>query len=264
MRVGGLTVILAGMPNNPPTVTQADTIRALLQRSKRREVPIRKTFLQQGRGRVRDAGPVAALTSNHDERGLDLYLLVHAAASADPYDVALPASAWARAIGVSGTASGRTAISKAVRRLADLRLVERERAGRHARITLLDEDGHGDPYAHPASRREPYLKLPHAYWELDWHLRLRLPGKVMLLVALSLNDGFILPIEKGPDWYGISPDTVQRGLDELQRSKLLNIDVDFKTAPLSPLGYTQQRQFTLLPPFGSLRQPLASVTKLHA
>lgn len=36
--------ILSAMPKKPPTATQADTIAALLDRSKRAEVPIRKTF----------------------------------------------------------------------------------------------------------------------------------------------------------------------------------------------------------------------------
>lgn len=252
------------MSNKPPAVTQTDTIRAFLDRARRAEVPIRKTFLQQGRGRVRVAGPAAALTSNHDERALDLYLLLHAVASADPYDVSLSAAAWARAIGLSGTASGRSAISKAFRRLSQLGLVERAHTGRRGRMTLLDEGGRREPYSHPASRREPYFKLAHAYWELEWHLRLGLPGKVMLLVALSLDDGFVLPIEKGPAWYGISPDTVQRGLGDLHRSQLLHFDIEFKKAPLSPLGYTEQRQYTLQPPFGPLRRPLASVTRLHA
>ncbi|HVL93809.1 MAG TPA: hypothetical protein VM264_10760, partial [Acidimicrobiales bacterium] len=85
--------ILSAMPKKPPTVTQADTIAALLERSKRAEVPIRKTFAQQGTGKVRDPGPLAGFVSNHDERALDLYLLAHAAASAEPFDVVLPADA---------------------------------------------------------------------------------------------------------------------------------------------------------------------------
>jgi hypothetical protein len=252
------------MPNKPPTVTQAETIAALLQRSKRPHVPIRKTFVQQGKGKVRDPGPIASLVSNHDERALDLYLLAHAAASADPFDVVLPANTWARALGMSATASARSAVSKAFRRLDVLGLIERDRVGSRARVTLLDEGGHGDSYVHPAGQREPYLKLPHAYWEQQWHLRLRPPGKALLLIALSLDDGFSLPIEKGPDWYGISADTVQRGLNELERHQAIDIDVRFKKAPLSPLGYTEDRHYTLKAPFGPLRRPMASVTKLHA
>jgi hypothetical protein len=58
------SAILGAMPKKPPTVTQADTIAALLERSKRAEVRIRKTFVQQGKGKVRDPGPMASLVSN--------------------------------------------------------------------------------------------------------------------------------------------------------------------------------------------------------
>lgn len=252
------------MPTKPPTVTQSDTIAALLDRSKRAEVPIRKTFLQQGTGKVRTPGPLATLVSNHDERALDLYLLAHAAASSDPWDVVLAADTWGRMLGLSATASARSAVSKAFRRVESISLIARERAGSRSRVTLLDEGGHGDPYEHPAPSRQPYLKLPHAYWADDWHLKLRLPGKTMLLIALSLDDDFALPMEKGPDWYGISADTVQRGFDELRRHGLVEVDVRYKTAPLSPLGYTDDRHYTLKAPFGPLRRPLATVQKLHA
>lgn len=223
------SAILSVMSKTPPAVTQADTIAALLDRSKRAEVPIRKTFVQQGNGKVRDPGPIAPLVSNHDERGLDLYLLAHAGASADPFDIVLPADTWARTIGMSATSSARSAVSKAFRRLEPLRLVQRQRAGSRGRVTLLKEDGHGDPYVHPTGPRDPYLKVPHAYWQQDWHLRLHLPGKAMLLIALSLDDGFPLPIERGPDWYGVSADTVQRGFDELVRHKLLDVDTKFRS-----------------------------------
>jgi len=252
------------MPKKPPTVTQADTIAALLDRSKRAEVPIRKSFVQQGKGRVRTPGPLAALVTNHDERALDLYLLAHAAASAEPFDVVLPAATWARALGLSASASARSAVSKAFRRLEGLDLIARDRAGSRSRVTLLDEGGQGAPYVHPAGNRERYLKLPGAYWTEDWHLKLRLPGKTMLLIALSLDDDFPLPTEKGPDWYGISADTLQRGFDELSRHQLLDVDVRYKKAPLSPLGYTEDRHYTLKAPFGPLRRPLATVRKLHA
>lgn len=252
------------MSKTPPKATQADTIKALLGRSKRTDVPIRKTFVQQGTGKIRDPGPLAALCSHHDERGLDLYLLIHAATSAEPFDVVLPAATWARTIGLSNTPSARSAVSKAITRLVDLDLVERgERAGNKSRIVLLDEGGHGDDYTHPAKNRDRYLKLPHAYWTGGWHLTLTLPAKVMLLIALSLDDGFPLPIERARDWYRISPDTAQRGLAELDRLDLLDVDLQYKPAPLAPDGYTQDRHFTLKSPFGPLRQPLATVTKLQ-
>ncbi len=248
----------------PPKVTQQDTIHDLLVRSKRAELPIRKTFLQQGTGRVRTPGPLAELCRRQDERALELYLLVHAGASAHPFDVVLPAGVWARAIGLGPTASARSAVSKALRRLEDLRLVRRERAGNRSRVVLLDEAGTGADYTHPAEDDERYLKLPYAYWEEGWHLRLELRAKVLLLIALGLTDAFPLPADRARDWYGISPDTVQRGLAELADHGLLNVDERFKKAALSETGWTTEYRYTLQPPFGPRRQAGATVTKLHA
>jgi hypothetical protein len=241
---------------------------ALLERSNRSELPIRKTFLQQGAGKVRIPGPVATLIRNHDERALDLYLLVHAVCSAGDFDITLPAGAWARAIGLGNTASGRSTVSKAFRRLEELRLLTRARDGSRAKVTLLDESGQVDdsgnllPYVHPGSLKHQYLKLPHSYWEESWHLRLDLRAKAVLLIALSLDDGFTLPIERAPDWYGISADTANRGLQDLRTHGLLELDISTKKAPLAPDGLTQVYRYTLKAPFGPLRKPVATVTKL--
>jgi hypothetical protein len=253
------------MASTPIRVTQAETIAELLAGSKRSEVPIRKTFVQQGRGKVRVPGPVARLCSHHDERGLDLYLLLHARASADPFDVVLAATVWARMLGLSPTASAHSAVSKAFRRLEELRLITRGRAGNRSRVKILAEDGSGEPYAHPSKGGTSYMKLPYAYWEDGWYQKLEMPGKTLLLIALSLNNmGFILPEEKGPDWYGLSPDTVGRGLTELQQHQLLDVAEIPKPAPLAPEGFTLERRYTLRVPFVSKRQKLATVTKLPA
>lgn len=245
--------------------TQLDAIQELLERSKRAELPLRKTFLQQGTGRVRTPGPLAELCRRQDERAFELYLLFHAAASADPYDVVLPAAAWARAIGLGPTTSARSAVSKALRRLEVMRLVRRERTGNRSAVVLLNEAGTGEAYTHPAEDDERYLKLPYAYWEEGWHLKLELRAKVVLLIALSLSDAFLLPSDRARDWYGISPDTVQRGLRELQGHGLLDVDQRFKTAPLSETGWTTEHRYTLQPPFGPQRQRArATVTELHA
>ena len=241
---------------------------ALLERSNRSEVPIRKTFLQQGTGKVRIPGPVATLLRNHDERALDLYLLVHAVCSAGDFDITLPAGAWARAIGLGNNASGKSTVSKAFRRLEELRLLKRTRDGSRAKVTLLDESGrldesdNPDPYLHPAPLKQRYLKVPHAYWEEAWHLKLDLRAKVVLLIALSLDDGFTLPIERAPDWYGISADTANRGLQDLRTFGLVDLDISTKKAPLAPDGLTQVYRYTLKAPFGPLRKPVATVTTL--
>lgn len=49
-----------------------------------------------------------------------------------------------------------------------LRLVSRDRGGRLSMVTSLDECGNGAPYRYPVGgRRDPYFKLPFAYWTSD-------------------------------------------------------------------------------------------------
>ncbi|MEM7160703.1 MAG: hypothetical protein AAF799_48145 [Myxococcota bacterium] len=255
------------MDNRPPAVTQQETIDALLKRSKRRFVPIRRSFLQQGKSAKRIPGPLAGLVRRGDERGLDQYLLVHAAASAEPYDVTLAASAWARALGLPdgrGAKSSASAVSKVLKRLEDARLIQRKRHRGRCQITLLDEGGTAAPYKHPKDKRESYFKLPYEYWEEGWAQRLKMPAKVAFLIALSLSDGFKLPVERGPDWYGVSPDTVQRGLAALGEAGLINVAIAYQKMPLAPKGYTQARHFTLRAPFAPGRKRSAKIISLIA
>lgn len=72
----------------------------------------------------------------------------------------------------------------------------------------------------------------------------------MLLIALSLEDGFILPYERAKPWYGLSGDTAGRGLRALQHADLLAVRKEYREAPLAPEGYTQRLHYTLKPPFG--------------
>jgi hypothetical protein len=259
-----------------PPVTQDETIAALLGRTKRRgpkpSVPIRKTVLQQGTGRDRTPGPLADLCTNHDDRALDLYLLVVAiASSSEPYTASMPAATWARMLGLSDSANAKQAVSKTFRRLVDHKLLARDgREGRQARFALLNEAGDGTTYTRPTTAADPWLPLPYSYWSEGWHRTLSLPGKVALLIALALKDGFPLPAERGPRWYGISADTVQRGLAELVDRELLEVESQLRREPLSATGYTEERLYSLIGPFRGDQEKLvrkaarlASVTRLR-
>ena len=264
------------MSTSRPPVTQDETIAALLARTKRRgdpSVPIRKTFLQQGTDRQRTPGPLAALCTNHDDRALDLYLLVMAiASSSTPYAASLPSAAWARMLGLSDSANAKQAVSKTFRRLIDRALIDRAgREGRQARFALLNEAGDGTTYTRPTTAADRWLQLPYIYWTGGWHQQLSLPGKVALLIALSLKDGFPLPADRGPAWYGISADTIQRGLAELVDRGLLDVDAQVRREPLSATGYTEDRRYSLAGPFGggidrlvAKAAGMASVTRLRA
>lgn len=190
----------------------------------------------------------------HDDRALELYLLLHAVASADPWNVDESAKLWARALDLGTGPSATSAVSKIWKRLEDRQLLARGRVNRRASITLLREDGSGEPYSHPSSGRDqsPYFKLSFEYWTAAdrWYRTLDLSATAVLLVGLSLPDEFILPHEQVKHWYGISADTAQRGLRALQDLGLLQMRKAFKEAPLSPEGYTEHRHYALRAPFG--------------
>jgi hypothetical protein len=121
-------------------------------------------------------------------------------------------------------------------------------------VTALREDGSGEPYVHPRTqgREELYFKLPFEYWTAAerWYRTLSLAETALLLIGLSLADGFVLPYESARRWYGISPDTAERGLRGLQRRGLLSMRRAVREAPLAPEGYVEERYYTLQPPFG--------------
>jgi hypothetical protein len=241
-----------------PVATSQETIQALLRRAKRKTaVPIRRSFLQGGELRSPRPGPLADFVRNRDDRGLELYLLAVAVASAEPWNIDEPANLWARVLDLDSTdgtasAGATSAVSKIWKRLEDRRLIARARVKRRASVTLLREDGSGRPYEHPGKAIEAYLQLPLVYWTAPeaWYRTLDLAEKAVLLIALSRTDDFILPCEKAKTWYGISADTAERGLRGLGGRRLLTVREGYKTAALAPKGYTKDFHYTLGPPFG--------------
>ncbi|MDQ6883737.1 MAG: hypothetical protein M3077_05795 [Candidatus Dormibacteraeota bacterium] len=240
-----------------PVVTSLETKEELLLKSKRKtkEVPIRNTFVQKGTRARPEPGPLATFVRNHDELGLDLYLLMLAVATHEPYALIQPAPTLARALGPKRVTV--PTISKAWTRLETMKLIKRgPRSGRLANVIALREDGSGDVYTHPGAvgGREPYFKLNFAYWQDGLDESLTLPAKAMLLIALSLKDWFYLPYEKAKAWYGISAETAETGLRELEKKTVIERQKKYKKAPLAPLGYTEDRLYRLRPPFGSRRK----------
>jgi hypothetical protein len=240
---------------------QDETVEDLLRTSGRRSgaVPIRRVFVQQGAQREPRPGPLAAMLRSHDERALDLFLLHRAVASAEPWDVTRDARVWGRALGLEKEPDlGVAAVSKAWRRLDEnYHLVQRERRGRLAKIIALQEDGQGKKYTYPSGtkRDERYFKLPFEYWtgSENWYRSLPFRAKAMLLISLSLPAGFALPTQRVPDWYGISADSADRGLRELDKTGILQRKMLVKKAPQAPLGIAQEYHHTLLPPFSQRR-----------
>jgi hypothetical protein len=243
----------------PPKISSAETVDEIVAVSKRQgHFPLRRTFLQQTQEERVVAGPLAALVRAGDHRALELYLLLVTKASSDPWDAALPATVWARALGLSfpDTKTARSTISKTWMRLERHRLVTRKRSRRLADVTLLREDGSGENYSSPGEVGDRYVRVPLALWTAGpsearrWYQTLTLPELAVLLIGRSMSDGFRLPFEMGPEWYGISADTIARGIAGLRKHNLLDTDKTFKKAPLSPVGYTAEHRYTLLQPFG--------------
>lgn len=216
-------------------------------------VPIARSFLQQRRAGG-GAAPLSWFVGARRRRALDLYLLAHALASTEPYDVALPAGEWALALGLADSASSRVLISSSWSWLESRKLVRSDKDGRLRRVWLTDESGSGEPYRHGRARGQlDYFKLPYAYWLEGWRDRLDLPATAALLIALSLPASFILPHRRGGEWYGLSRDTMRRGLNTLIRNELLMVRVTIRSAPRSPTGAIEQRRYTLSGPFARKR-----------
>jgi hypothetical protein len=253
---------LVGVSPPPAPLTQRETIEDLLAKSGRGIVPIRNGFVQQGRGRSAGPGPLASFVTAHDMRALDAYLFLHALASAEPWNCDYPAGTWVRALGLGSNAtpvSARGTVSKIMKRLEERNLVKRERSGRYASVTLLCEDGSGGAYERPRSVGDTWLRLPYAYWLENYFLTLSLPAKAMLLIALSLPDTFFLPSERVGNWYGISPDSAERGLRELREAALLHVNREWVRDQRSDTGWSERRSYTLSGAFSASARAAAAV-----
>ena len=151
-----------------------------------------------------------------------------------------------------------------MKRLEDRKLVQRSRSGRRSSIQLLREDGTGEPYDHPYRTGDArWLQLPHAYWHEEHYLRLSLPAKALLLVALSLDDGFYLPSERAQGWYGVSPDTAERGLRELRKAGLLDDDRQWIKDQRSENGWTERWTYTPTDSFSQDARRAAATARSH-
>ncbi len=244
--------------------TTHDTVDAIAGSTSRDAFPLRRTFIQQKQQGDSIPGPLASFVSARDRTSLLLYFLALTKASKEPWDVSLHSAVWARALGLPDPTGqvARGRVSKAWTRLVDRKLLVRKRRNRLAELTLLCEDGSGDPYTRPG---RDFINIPHALWTEGpapveeegarppkrWFELLTLPELVFLIIGLSNRKGFPLPVERGPDYYGISADTLYRGSTGLRRHQLLVIQKHRITAPLAPEGFTYENIYTLKPPFES-------------
>jgi hypothetical protein len=163
----------------------------------------------------------------------------------EPFDATQEAGGWARALNLRGPSALRT-VSRIWTRLVRYKLVSRARANNKASMTPLMEDGSGEPFSR-ITQRDRYLRVPIEYWTAPdgWYARLELPAKAMLLIALSRPPDFWLPSDKVHKWYGISADTAEKGFRQLEHFGLIRFRDELKKAPMSKVGYTTERRYTL-------------------
>ncbi len=232
-----------------PSSTAA--IEAILERSSPKAVAIRRSFVQgRDENGLPKAAPLSALIGSGRAGTFDQYLLLLAWAQTGEPTLCLDSRIWAAMLGMRGTDAARRTVSRNWKILSELRLVTVERAGRGVSATLCREDGSGRPYVYPDHREPACLGLDHRYWREGYYKRLAVPGKAVMLIALTLGDWFALPTRRGPDWYGISRSTLERGFKNAYESAVLGTRFSLKEAPGAPMGYTKQNHYILLPPFG--------------
>ncbi|MEU4878307.1 hypothetical protein [Streptomyces sp. NPDC021608] len=230
--------------------TGRDTRTAVLKRSIRANVPLRKTFVQAPRGAVSRHGPLKEFVTGRDLRGLKAYLMIVAACSngTSGWSTTHDSAVWARMMDIFETAtdqSARTGAWRTLRRLEKRRLITCHRASTKITVTLLREDGSGQPYDRPRGDTEEdrFLQIPTTFWTKGYDEALDLPGLALLLVVAREKNWSTFPADKAPKWYGWSPDTHERGLKKLLELGLVERREEYKKAPLSPLGMTMAYQY---------------------
>ncbi|MEB0287485.1 hypothetical protein QN355_13080 [Cryobacterium sp. 10S3] len=170
----------------------------------------------------------------------------------------LPGAAWIRALTAPGALTwSPSTLSRAWADLAEMGLVEvqRKREGRARRVVPRREDGK-EPYDAPAGRRDRYnmyFIVPDAFWHEDVFAKLSLPGLAMLLIISKETNNkneMYLPYAYGPQWYGLSPKSVQNGIKDLENQGLLHVRYETFKAPLSATGKSTRIWYSLTGDFG--------------
>jgi hypothetical protein len=244
-------------------MTQDQTIEWLLARSQRRNrtVPLRRSFVQvaveNGPRSASVPGPLANLMRN--ENALDLLLLVYAVTTGGDFGVTERSETWARATGVSFATDGSASasISRLWHKLERLNLITRSQDGRKTRVTKLREDGTNRPYARPLTSEtgplgDIYFQVPFQYWEDDYHNKLSILGKAVMLIGMSLRKAqFALPqTAEFAGYYGISKSTMERGIKELIATGLLNeIGSEIYKTGETSTGYGERLLYGFRSPF---------------
>lgn len=242
------------------TSTPAETRDHVLKRSGRGYVVVRHIFTELPDDAEHRPSVLGPMVTDRKRRSLQLYLLLLTAwpwleAMEPPL---LPAETWARAL---RTDRGRhwtpTNISAAWSDLERRGLVERRRHARGVEVIPRREDGKA-AYTKPglieSNRRETYFILPGEFWSEEWFERLTMPGLAMLLIIAaetSIKEEVWLSNDHAAQWYGLSPRSVEAGIEDLRKHELLIDRTEWVKAPLSAIGATKRHWYSLTGPFST-------------
>jgi cardiolipin synthase len=187
------------------------------------------------------------MMSRHDERSLDLYLLLLKDFDGNPEaKIILDYDKTAESLGIYEKMSRlryREQILRSLRKLEsryNLIRVKSEYA-KDAQITLLSYDNPNKVYSYP---REWYFQVPAVYWTYGWDKKLPMRARFCYLINLAyagVSDAkpwWCADVESLSKRFNVKKRMISQGMQELRRLNL--IDVEYpplgKEGPLYPLA----------------------------
>lgn len=233
---------------DPSVVKKIEAARHVAERLHarlaRESIPVRSAFVVSSESDVPPPLTQLLRGGRGGEVKVKLLLSMIWVAAAEPFDVTLPARAWAELLGLDDPGTkGAARVNAAIRKLIEMKYLGADkRPGQPSRIILRSELGDGDLYSHPGAawdaakdaaprvrRNIPrYMRIPSALWTSGWVALLSGPGMAMLLILLESARG------RNPEdlWfapsvaaarYSLNEATRKKGLDELESFGLITV-----------------------------------------
>jgi hypothetical protein len=120
------------------------------------------------------------------------------------------------------------------------------RPGYPPTLYLLNEDGTGNEYVHPA-KREFYIQLPASFWTRGWIGILSGAAVALLLICFDQTynphgenaESYWLSPRRAKELYGFSPDTWLKARKELALHGI--VDVDYDSVNVDPFAVIRRR-----------------------
>ncbi|MFH1094531.1 MAG: phospholipase D-like domain-containing protein, partial [Candidatus Omnitrophota bacterium] len=194
-----------------------------------------------------------AMMKKHDERVFDTYLFLLNAYKGAPITLFYDSLAKHLNIEVMGTTAYRRQIIKVLKKLeSKYKLITfTPRYAKEASIILLSYDDPRNSYIAPDNE---FFELPEEYFTLAWHRRLSMRAKFCYLInSLNTRTSDILPFwsksikQITRECGGVSAHIIFKGMDELRRKRLLEVEYDDLTD--KPYDKRSPKTYRMLPFF---------------